>query len=170
MAMRNDMRVVFLMSGLLLAGLASCRETAPPPAPAPREAAAEQVNVADGVLPGGNLLACETYSLRELFKEQKPDPKKPWVGKYPLLDLNSYPAFIKELGIKGVAINDWYLGSFDAPDFEQNLDKVKEACKASDRVIVALITGGPMALADEPKRLAGLKAVEKKLRVASRAD
>jgi sugar phosphate isomerase/epimerase len=122
--------------------------------------------VADGVLPGGNLLACETYSLRELFKEQKPDPKKPWVGKYPLLDLNSYPAFIKELGIKGVAINDWYLGSFDAPDFEQNLDKVKEACKASDRVIVALITGGPMALADDPKRLAGLKAVEKKLRVA----
>jgi sugar phosphate isomerase/epimerase len=133
---------------------------------AAQEQAGAQANVADGVLPGGNILACETYSLRELFKDQKPDPKKPWIGKYKRLDIYSYPAFIKELGIKGVAINDWYLGDLNAPDAEKNLDKVKEACKASDRVIVALITGGPMALADEPKRLEGLKGVEKKLRIA----
>ncbi|MDD4872947.1 MAG: TIM barrel protein [Kiritimatiellae bacterium] len=124
--------------------------------------AQEKGNVADGILPGGNILSCETYSLRDLFKEQKPDPKKPWVGKYPQLNIYTFPAFMKELGIKGVAINDGYIGSLD----ESNLDKIKEACKASDRIITALITGGPMALADEAKRLEGLKGVEKKMRVA----
>ena len=157
MSMRVWLAVVVIGLGLALAS--SSRAVA-------QEQAGPQVNVADGVLPGGNILASETYSLRELFKEQKPDPKKPWIGKYKQLDIYSYPAFMKELGIKGVAINDWYLGDLNAPDAEKNLDKVKEACKASDRVIVALITGGPMALADEPKRLEGLKGVEKKLRVA----
>jgi sugar phosphate isomerase/epimerase len=124
--------------------------------------AQERGNLADGILPGGNVLSCETYSLRDLFQPQKPDPKRPWVGKYPQLTIYTFPAFMKELGIKGVAINDGYLGSLD----ETNLDKIKAACKASDRVITALITGGPLALADEPKRLEGLKAVEKKMRVA----
>ena len=128
----------------------------------PRAVAQDQGQVADGILPGGNILSCETYSLRDLFKQQKPDPKKPWVGKYPQLTIYTFPAFMKQLGIKGVAINDGYIGSLE----ESNLDKIKAACKASDRVITALITGGPMALADEAKRLEGLKDVEKKMRVA----
>ncbi len=128
----------------------------------PRAVAQDQAKVADGILPGGNILSCETYSLRELFKPQKPDPKKPWVGKYPQLTIYTFPAFMKELGIKGVAINEGYLGSLE----ESNLDKIKAACKASDRVITALVTGGPMALADKAKRLEGLKDVEKKMRVA----
>jgi len=66
------------------------------------------------------------------------------------------------VGIKGVAINEGYMGSLE----ESHLDKVKEACKASDRVITAFITGGPLALADKAKRLEGLKVVEKKMRVA----
>lgn len=124
--------------------------------------AQERGNVADGILPGGNVLSCETYSLRDLFKPQTPNPKRPWVGKYPQLTIYTFPAFMKKLGIKGVAINDGYLGSLD----ESNLDRVKAACRASDRVVTAFITGGPMALADEPKRLEGLKEVEKKMRVA----
>jgi len=123
---------------------------------------AQQGKASDGILPGGNILSCEMYSLRDLLKEQKPDPKKPWIGKYPQLTIYTFPAFMKELGIKGIAINDNYIGSLE----ESNLDKIKEACKASDRVITALITGGPMALADEAKRLEGLKEVEKKMRVA----
>lgn len=125
-------------------------------------AAQDRGNVADGILPGGNIISCETYSLRDLLKEQKPNPKKPWIGKYPQLTIYTFPAFMKQLGIKGVAINDVYMGSFD----EANLDKIKEACKASDRVITAFITGGPLAMADEAKRLEGLKDVENKLRVA----
>jgi sugar phosphate isomerase/epimerase len=128
----------------------------------PRACAQDQGHVADGILPGGNLLSCETYSLRGLFKPQKPDPKKPWFGKYPQLTIYTFPAFMKQLGIKGVAINDGYIGSLE----ESNLDKIKAACKASGRVITAFITGGPMALADEAKRLEGLKDVEKKMRVA----
>lgn len=127
-----------------------------------RVVAQEQGDVADGILPGGNILSCETYSLRGLFKEQKPDPKKPWAGKYPQLTIYTFPAFMKELGIKGVAINDGYIGSFEEP----NLDKIKGACKASDRVIVALIVGGQLALADEAKRLEGLKTIEQKMRMA----
>jgi sugar phosphate isomerase/epimerase len=127
-----------------------------------RAAAQEQGNVADGILPGGNLISCETYSLRDLFKPQKPDPKRPWIGKYPQLTIYTFPAFMKELGIKGVAINDGYLGSLEA----SNLDKIKAACQASDRVVTAYITGGPLALADEAKRLQGLKDVERQMRVA----
>jgi hypothetical protein len=108
----------------------------------PPVVAQEGDQVADGILPGGNILSCETYSLRDLLREQKPDPRKPWVGKYPQLTIYSFFAFMKELGIKGVAINDSYVGSFE----EANLDKIKEACKTSDRVITAFITGGPMAL------------------------
>jgi sugar phosphate isomerase/epimerase len=127
-----------------------------------RMIAQDRDNAADGILPGGNILSCETYSLRDLFREQRPDPKRPWVGKYPQLTIYTFPAFMKQLGIKGVAINDGYIGSLE----ESNLDRIKAACKASDRVITALITGGPMALADEAKRLEGLKAVEQKMRVA----
>lgn len=130
--------------------------------PLPRVVAQDQGNVADGILPGGNILSCETYSLRDLFEPQKPDPKRPWVGKYPQLTIYTFPAFMKQLGIKGVAINDKYIGSLE----QSNLDKIKAACKASDRVVTALITAGPMALADEPKRLAGLKEVENKMRIA----
>lgn len=128
----------------------------------PRALAQAQENIADGILPGGNLLCCETYSLRDLFKEQKPDPKKPWIGKYPQLTIYTFPAFMKELGIKGISINENYMGSLET----DNLDKIKEACRAADRVIVAFVTGGPMALADKEKRLEGLKELEKKMRVA----
>lgn len=55
--------------------------------------AQEPGNVADGILPGGNLLSCETYSLRDLFKPQKPDPKRPWIGKHPQLTLYTFPAW-----------------------------------------------------------------------------
>ena len=94
--------------------------------PLPRVVAQDQGNVADGILPGGNILSCETYSLRDLFGPQKPDPKRPWVGKYPQLTIYTFPAFMKQLGIKGVAINDKYIGSLE----QSNLDKIKAACKA----------------------------------------
>jgi len=124
----------------------------------------QQDKVADGVLPGGNLISCETYSLRDLIKVQKPSPKKPWIGKYPRLTLETFPAFMKQLGIKGVAINDVYLESMEP----SALDRIKAACKASGRVVTAFVTGGPLALADEAKRLEGLKDVERKMRVAKR--
>ena len=120
--MRRKAWLVCVMAGFVL-GLVSCAKEARPPVAVPRATIEAPSNVADGVLPGGNILACETYSLRELFKEQKPDPKKPWVGKYPQLTITTFPAFMKELGIKGVAINDWYLGDLNAPDAEQKLDR-----------------------------------------------
>ncbi|MBM4086713.1 MAG: sugar phosphate isomerase/epimerase [Planctomycetes bacterium] len=128
-------------------------------------AVSAQENVADGVLPGGNLVACETYSLRDLFKEQKPDPKKPWIGKYPQLTLETFPTMMKDLGLKGLAINDMYL----PPNWDDAyLDKVKAAAKAEGRVIAAFIMSGGLATADEAARQRNIEAVQKKMRAAHR--
>lgn len=112
-------------------------------------ALAQDAGVSDGILPGGNLLACETYSLRDLFKSGQ-------------LDIMSYPAKMKELGIKGIAINRWYLKSLDDP----YLDEVKAAAKAQDRVIVALITGANLCTPDDKARAAGIESLQKDMRAA----
>jgi L-ribulose-5-phosphate 3-epimerase len=109
----------------------------------------EMKGFGDGVLPGGNILSCETYSFRELFKTGE-------------IDIMSFPAKMKELGIKGIAVESWYLKSLD----EAYLDQVKYAAEAKDCLIVGLMTGADFCTADEKKRAEGVKAKKRQMRAA----
>ena len=111
--------------------------------------AAPKVDVKDGVLPGGNLLALETYSLRELFGKGE-------------LDMLTFPAKTKELHIKGLALNDMFFKSWD----EAYLTQIKDAAKAQGRVIVAFIMGGGLATGDEAARKKNIEEISRKMKVA----
>jgi len=80
-------------------------------------------------------LACETYSLRDYIAQ----------GKY---DFISVMKLMKELGIKGIALNDIWMKSYDKP----YLDQIKQAAKENGVIIVALICGGNLAADDEAAR------------------
>jgi L-ribulose-5-phosphate 3-epimerase len=103
----------------------------------------------DGVLPGGNILSCETYSFREQFKKKE-------------IDIMSFPAKMKELGIKGISVESYHLKSFD----EAYLDRVKYAAKAEDCLIAGLMTGADFCTADEKKRAEVVKAKKRQMRAA----
>ena len=103
-----------------------------------------------GVLPGGNILSCETYSFRELFKK----------GELDIMDL---PAKMKELGIKGISIERGHLKNIE----ESYLEQVKAAPKNQDRLIVGLMTGADFCTANEMKRLQAIWAIKRQVRAAN---
>jgi sugar phosphate isomerase/epimerase len=105
--------------------------------------------IGDGVLPGGNILSCETYSFRELFKKGE-------------IDILGLPAKMKELGIKGISIESYHLKSLD----EGYLDRVKSAAEAKDCLIAGLMTGADFCTADERKRAEAVKAKKRQMRAA----
>ncbi|HWQ54531.1 MAG TPA: sugar phosphate isomerase/epimerase family protein [Bryobacteraceae bacterium] len=105
----------------------------------------------DPKLRGGNLLACETYSYRELIRSGK-------------LDMVSVPAFYKEQGIKGISYNDMFFQSLD----DAYLDQVKAAVKRANRVVSCYVIEGNLAMADEAKRREQIEADKKKMRAAHR--
>ena len=86
-------------------------------------------------LKGGNILASETYSYRDLIRAGK-------------LDMLTVPAFYKEQGIPGISYNDMFFKTVD----DAFIDEVKAAVKKAGRVVTCYVIEGNLALADEAKR------------------
>src|SRR5262249_21216767 len=80
---------------------------------------------ADPTLRGGNILASETYSYRELVRAGK-------------LDMLAVPAFYKEQGIPGISYNDMFFKTVE-DDF---IDQVKAAVKQAGRVVTCYVIEG----------------------------
>jgi len=95
-------------------------------------------------------LACETYSLRDYIAQ----------GKY---DYISVMKLMKELGIKGIALNDIWMKSYDKP----YLDKIKRAAKDNGVIIVGLICDGNLAADNEPARRKQIEQDAMKMRAAA---
>ncbi len=102
-------------------------------------------------LRGGNILASETYSYRELIRAGK-------------LDMLTIPAFYKEQGIPGISYNDMFFKTVD----DAFIDEVKAAVKKAGRVVTCYVIEGNLALADEAKRKEQAEADKKKMRAAAR--
>jgi L-ribulose-5-phosphate 3-epimerase len=105
----------------------------------------------DPKLRGGNILASETYSYRDLIRAGK-------------LDMLTVPAFYKEQGIPGISYNDMFFKTVD----DAFIDEVKAAVKNSGRVVIGYVIEGNLALADESKRKAQVEADKRKMRAAAR--
>ena len=103
----------------------------------------------DPHLRGGNVLACETYSFRQLIGSGK-------------LDMTTIPAFYKEQGIKGISYNDLYFKRLD----DEYLSQIVAAVKKADRVVTCYVIEGNLAIADETKRKAQIEADKERLRAA----
>jgi sugar phosphate isomerase/epimerase len=103
----------------------------------------------DPGLRGGNTLACETYSFRDLIRAGK-------------LDMITVPEFYKEQGIKGISYNDMFFKSLD----DAFLDQVVAAVKKADRVVTCYVIEGNLASADEARRKAQIEADKQRLRAA----
>src|ERR1044071_6179189 len=84
----------------------------------------------DPKLRGGNILACETWSFRDLIRSGK-------------LDIPAVPAFYKEQGIPGISYNDMLLQTTD----DAYIDEVKAAVKAAGRVVASYVIEGSRATA-----------------------
>src|ERR1700694_5900473 len=106
---------------------------------------------ADPKLPGGNILASETYSYRDLVRTGK-------------LDMLTVPAFYKEQGIPGISYNDMFFKTVD----DAFIDEVKAAVKKAGRVVTCYMIEGNLAMADESKRKAQVEADKGKMRAAAR--
>jgi L-ribulose-5-phosphate 3-epimerase len=102
-------------------------------------------------LKGGNILASETYSYRDLIRAGK-------------LDMLTIPAFYKEQGIPGISYNDMFFKTVD----DAFIDEVKTAVKKAGRVVTCYVIEGNLALADETKRQAQIEADKRKMRAAAR--
>jgi|SRR5581483_3970884 len=106
---------------------------------------------ADPKLRGGNVLACETWSFRDLIRSGK-------------LDMPGVPAFYKEQGIPGISYNDMFFKTTD----DAYIDQVKAAVSAAGRVVTSYIIEGNLAIADEAKRNEQIEADKRKMRAAKR--
>jgi len=109
------------------------------------------LSAGDPSLKGGNTLACETYSLRDLIAAGK-------------LDMTTIPDFYKQHRIRGISYNDIYFKSFD----DDYVDRVKSAVKQAGRSVVCFVITGNLAMADEAKRREAIELVKRKLHVAAR--
>lgn len=107
----------------------------------------------DGLLPGGNLLSCETYSFNKLLRA-KENP----------LALEDLPAKYKALGIKGISLNDLYFKSYD----EVYLDKLRGLIRDNGLVVTAFIIdiNGNFAMKSDEARAKNIEAVKARLKVA----
>ena len=114
-------------------------------------AGATLASAQDAKLRGGNILACETWSFRDLIRSGK-------------LDIPAVPAFYKEQGIPGISYNDMFFKTVD----DAYIDQVKAAVKAAGRVVTSYIIEGNLAVADEAKRREQIEADKRKMRAAKR--
>lgn len=105
----------------------------------------------DPKLRGGNILASETYSYRELIRAGK-------------LDMLTVPAFYKEQGLPGISYNDMFFKTVD----DAFIDEVKAAVRNSGRIVTCYVIEGNLALADASKRKAQVDADKRKMRAAGR--
>lgn len=97
----------------------------------------------------GVFLACETYSLRNYIRE----------GKY---DLISISPLMKELKIRGVALNDMFFESWEKP----YLDRIKKSAKDNSIIIAGVICGGNLATNNEEARKKQIETNVRKMRAA----
>lgn len=105
----------------------------------------------DPKLRSGNILACETYSYRELIRAGK-------------LDMTTVPAFYKGQGIKGISYNDTFFKTVD----DAYINQVKAAVKKADRIVTCYVIEGGLAMANETARRAQIEADKRKIRAAHR--
>ncbi len=105
----------------------------------------------DPKLRGGNILACETYSFRDMIRAGK-------------LDMLQVPEFYKELGIPGISYNDMFFKSLD----DDYVDQIKAAVKKANRVVTCFIMEGNLATANEELRKKQIEVDKQKLHVAHR--
>src|SRR6476660_8871336 len=105
----------------------------------------------DPKLQGGNILASETYSYRELVRTGK-------------LDMVTVPEFYKQQGIPGISYNDMFFKTVD----DAFIDEVKAAVKKAGRIVTCYVIEGNLAQADESKRRAQIEADKTKMRAAAR--
>jgi len=97
-----------------------------------------------------NVVSCETYSLRQMLRDGT-------------LSLEGTPAALKELGIRGIALNDMFFESWD----QAYLDKIKEAVAEADGIITGVILGGNLATPDEAKRDEQIETAKERMRAAA---
>ena len=95
-------------------------------------------------------MACETYSLRDYMGD----------GRY---DFISVMKLMKELGIKGVTLNDIWMKSYDKP----YLDQIKHAAKENGITIAGLICEGNFCSDDEAERKKQIEEDAMKMRAAA---
>lgn len=81
-------------------------------------------------------LACETYSLRNYMT------KEPAEGKY---DMISVMKVMKDLGMRGVTLNDIWMKSYD----KEYLDQIKKAAKDNGIKIAGFICEGNLSTTDD---------------------
>ncbi|HTM48409.1 MAG TPA: sugar phosphate isomerase/epimerase family protein [Bryobacteraceae bacterium] len=110
-----------------------------------------QAAAQDPVLRGGNILASETYSYRDLIRAGK-------------LDMLTVPEFYKQQGIPGISYNDMFFKTVD----DAFIDEVKAAVRKAGRVVTCYVIEGNLAVADEGKRRAQIEADKRKMRAAAR--
>src|SRR5438477_7963643 len=97
-------------------------------------------------LQGGNILASETYSYRDIIRAGK-------------LDMLTIPAFYKEQGIPGISYNDMFFKTVD----DAFIDEVKAAIKKEGRIVTCYVIEGNLATADASRRTAQIEADKRKM-------
>jgi L-ribulose-5-phosphate 3-epimerase len=105
----------------------------------------------DPKLRGGNILACENWSFRDMIRAGKLDPL-------------TIPAFYKEQGIPGISYNDMFFKTVD----DAYIDRVKAEVHKAGRIVTSYIIEGNLASADESKRKAQVDLDKTKMRAAHR--
>ncbi|GEM_PF-747554 len=101
------------------------------------------------------ILACETYSIRNSMSQE------PAEGKY---DLISVMKLMKDLGMKGVTLNDIWLKS--ATD-KAYLDQIKKAAKDNGIIICGLICEGNLSTLDDAAWNKQIEVNAEKMRAAA---
>ncbi|MDI6828251.1 MAG: sugar phosphate isomerase/epimerase family protein, partial [Armatimonadota bacterium] len=96
-------------------------------------------------------LCCETYSIRSLMGDGP--------GKYTPITVMK---LMKEMGMKGVALNDIWMTSYDKP----YLDQIKKAAKENGIIIAGLICEGNLATDNEEARRRQIEENKMKLQAA----
>jgi L-ribulose-5-phosphate 3-epimerase len=99
-------------------------------------------------------LACETYSIRDIMS------KEPAEGKY---DMIGVMKLMKDLGMKGVTLNDIWMKSYDTA----YLDQIKKAAKKNGIIIVGLICEGNLSTSDDAAWKKQIEVDTEKMRAAA---
>ncbi len=99
-------------------------------------------------------LACETYSIRNIMS------KEPAEGKY---DMIGVMKLMKDIGMKGVTLNDIWMKSYDKP----YLDQIKKAAKVNGIIIAGLICEGNLSTTDDAAWKKQIEVDREKMRAAS---
>ena len=112
--------------------------------------AAAGINAAGQGVKAVPLLSCETYSLRDLYRDGK-------------LTLETTPALYKELGIPGISWNDMFFKSWE----QSYLDTLMSAASSAGVKSTCLIMEGSLAHPDLDRRK---KQIEENIRKLKAAD